>query len=141
MGVCKNCKHPGPTSDRGFCSGWCEDRFQGKLFEDAVSLDMVPSGRKNDGGKLAWDLLLRLPSVQSVVRVLMHGAKKYNESGEEENWRKVADAKRRYTNALFRHATAFLFGEAKDEETGESHLAHAVCCCLFLMELAKETGK
>jgi len=35
--------------------------------------------------------------------------------------------------AAFRHFIAWVMGEKKDPESGWSHLAHLMCCILFLM--------
>lgn len=36
--------------------------------------------------------------------------------------------------AALRHVFAFIGGEDKDPETSLSHLAHASCCLMFLLE-------
>jgi ribosomal protein L32 len=46
----------------------------------------------------------------------------------------VPDAKRRYFDAAQRHIWAWKAGEETDSETGASHLAHAICCLMFIME-------
>ena len=84
-------------------------------------------GRKADSGKARWDLL-PWGEVKEVVEVLTFGARKYDDN----NWKKVTE-KFRYVGAAMRHFTAYLMGEKKDPETGLSHLAHCVCCLLFLM--------
>jgi hypothetical protein len=61
-----------------------------------------------------------------VARVIEYGARKYSLS----NWMKVHPD--RYRDALLRHVLAYLRGEAKDQESGLPHLAHAICNCLFL---------
>ena len=38
---------------------------------------------------------------------------------------------------MCRHIFAWWGGEDKDPETGFSHLAHAACCLLFLMEFQR----
>ena len=86
-------------------------------------------GFKHDDNKERWDLL-PVSSIRAVVKVLTYGAKKYGGN----NWRKVDDAKNRYYAALLRHITAWREGEAYDPETGEAHLAHAMCNLIFLME-------
>ena len=85
-------------------------------------------GNKFDQGKPRWSLL-PFSSVEQVVNVLTFGAAKY----APDNWKYVGDAKERYSDAALRHITAWLQGEKKDKETGESHLAHAICCLLFLI--------
>lgn len=85
-----------------------------------------PQGMKFDQGKPRWSLL---PTgvVAAVVRVLTFGAKKY----APDNWKKIEPV--RYEDAAMRHFDAWRSGEKTDPETGESHLAHAVCCLFFLM--------
>jgi len=83
------------------------------------------TGIKYDDEKLEWDMV-PWEAMEPVVRVLMFGAKKY----EPNNW-KFVEPKNRYTNATFRHLIDYTKGEQLDPETGESHLAHAICCLLF----------
>ena len=83
-------------------------------------------GIKHDQGKLKWHLL-PMQYLQGVVRVLMFGAKKY----DEHNWRKGMPWSQPH-NAAIRHLAAFMTGEDIDPETGESHIDHAICCLIFL---------
>jgi len=85
-------------------------------------------GLKFDSDKLDWSLLPLEPT-EEVVKVLMFGAKKYAPG----NWKKVDDHERRYYNAAMRHLTAWQKGEKIDSETGISHLAHSICCLLFIL--------
>ena len=82
---------------------------------------------KKDSGKLKWSLL-PFEELKDVVKVLMHGAEKYS----PDNWKKCNDTTR-YKDALMRHVVAYVSGDKTDEEFGLSHLAHAICNCLFLM--------
>ena len=82
---------------------------------------------KKDSGKLKWSLI-PFEELKDVVKVLMHGAEKYS----ADNWKKCDDTTR-YKDALMRHVVAYVSGEKTDEEFGLSHLAHAICNCLFLM--------
>lgn len=86
-------------------------------------------GRKFDGGKLEYGLLPPL-ALEETVKVLTFGAQKY----ERDNWQKVPDSKRRYFDALQRHVWAWKQGEQFDSESGIHHLAHAMCCLMFLYE-------
>jgi hypothetical protein len=90
-------------------------------------------GFKADQNKLRWDLLPE--SLEDVVSVLTYGAKKYAPN----NWRKVPDAESRYVAAAFRHLWARARGERNDPDTGLPHVAHAVCCLLFLGALDKKS--
>tara|TARA_B100000579_G_scaffold411917_1_gene403125 strand:- start:460 stop:882 length:423 start_codon:yes stop_codon:yes gene_type:complete len=89
----------------------------------------IMEGRKYDGDK-AKLYLLPPKSILEVGKVLTYGAEKY----DAENWRKVDDLQNRYTSAALRHIFAHMDGEADDQETGLSHLAHAMCCLLFKLE-------
>ena len=92
---------------------------------------MAKKGIKFDSGKLRWSLL-PYDALADVVRVLMHGAAKY----EDFNWQHVVSedgGKARYFDALQRHLIAWWNGEINDPEDGLSHLAHATCCLLFLL--------
>lgn len=97
-------------------------------YEDAIILP-EETGRKFDGGKLEYGLLPPL-ALEEVVKVLTFGAQKY----ERDNWQRVPDSKRRYFDALQRHVWAWKQGEQIDQESGLPHLAHAMCCLMFLYE-------
>jgi hypothetical protein len=86
-------------------------------------------GRKFDGGKLEYGLLPP-QALKATVDVLTFGAQKY----ERDNWKKVPDSKRRYFDAMQRHIWAWKEGEKDDPESGKHHLAHALCCLMFLYE-------
>ena len=86
-------------------------------------------GVKYDAGKLRWELLPIAP-IQAVVGVLQYGSLKY----ADENWRKVTPFRSRYFAAALRHIFAWWQGEKIDPESGYHHLAHAICCLIFLME-------
>jgi len=88
----------------------------------------MSKGQKFDQDKPRWDLL-QWDEVESVVRVLSNGSKKY----ADDNWKLVPEPRRRYFAAMLRHITAWLRGEKYDKEDNEHHLAHAICCALFLM--------
>ena len=90
---------------------------------------ILSKGRKFDGGKLEYGLLPPF-ALEETVKVLTFGAQKY----ERDNWQKVPDSKRRYFDALQRHVWAWKRGEQDDPESGIHHLAHAMCCLMFLYE-------
>ena len=95
-------------------------------YEDA---SFTTAGRKFDGGKLEYGLVPPY-ALKEVVKVLTFGAQKY----ERDNWQKVPDSKRRYFDAMQRHVWAWKEGESFDPESGIHHLAHAMCCLMFLYE-------
>jgi len=84
-------------------------------------------GVKFDQDKPRWELL-PLDEVEDVVKVLTFGSKKY----ADDNWKKIEDIPNRYFSAAMRHLKAQRSGEKVDSETGQSHLAHAICCLLFM---------
>ena len=103
-----------------------------------MTRDLKPKGEglKYDQEKPMWDLL-DLDLIEEVVKVLTFGAKKY----DPYNWQKVPNREERYFAALMRHLTAYRRGEKNDPETGLSHLAHAGCCLMFLMNFQREENK
>ena len=107
-----------------------------KFEDDTFTEDLVKSsqtattgGRKFDGNKLEYGLLPPA-ALKATVEVLTFGAQKY----ERDNWKKVPDSKRRYFDALQRHLWAQKEGEQFDPESDKHHLAHAMCCLMFLYE-------
>ncbi|UNY40114.1 hypothetical protein KLEA5_gp60 [Aeromonas phage vB_AveS_KLEA5] len=86
-------------------------------------------GTKHDHGK---PILGAVPphAELAVGRVLTFGAEKYARG----NWDKVEDHENRYMDAALRHLNAHRRGELTDSESGESHLAHAACCILFMLD-------
>jgi len=96
----------------------------------------MSNGRKFDSTKPKMYLLPPKATVE-VSKVLTFGAEKY----DEENWRHLENAQNRYSGGALRHIFAHLDGELKDEETDCSHLAHAICCLMFKLELELENGK
>lgn len=90
---------------------------------------VVSEGRKDDEGKVKYDLL---PSeyLEATASVLTFGAGKY----EDRNWEKGMSWGRVF-GALMRHLWAWWnpLVPDTDEETGYSHLWHASCCLCFLI--------
>lgn len=85
-------------------------------------------GIKEDTGKPRWSLL-PLGPLRAAIRVLEFGAKKYG----YQNWQQLEQPRVRLYNASMRHLTSWWDGSPIDPDTGESHLAHAMCCLLFLL--------
>ena len=100
-------------------------------FKPFVSVEDAPTpGSKHDSGK---PLMGAIPpnALSAVAKVLTFGAEKYG----RDNWRQVENAETRYLDAALRHLNAYQRGEAVDPESGESHLAHAVCSLMFMLEM------
>jgi hypothetical protein len=89
------------------------------------------SALKFDGDKLPVNLLSSEALLQTAA-VLKFGADKYH----AHNWRDGFVWSRPLAAAM-RHIMAFNDGEDKDPESGLSHLAHAACCIMFLLEFEK----
>jgi hypothetical protein len=94
---------------------------------------MYPEGKKTDDGKPNWSLM-PWHALNEVQRVMDYGAKKYTEN----NWMYVKRPRPRYLAAMFRHVIAYAKGEQLDAESGMHHLAHAVCCALFIIHFEME---
>jgi hypothetical protein len=85
---------------------------------------------KFDSGKIRLDLLPIRP-MKDVAEVLTIGADKYGAN----SWREgEMIAWSRCYAAAQRHLMQFWSGEDLDQETGKSHLAHAACNLLFMIE-------
>jgi hypothetical protein len=83
---------------------------------------------KKDEGKYEPTLVYR-SAIENIARVRAYGVKKH---GHREDWR-TTDMVKHYDAAL-RHIFADLSGESIDKESGELHLAHAMCNLMFLIE-------
>lgn len=135
-----------PDSDIPKAQSWVQMELQ---LEDKVTNDSEQTkwqihvvnslinaptkGVKYDSDKPRWELV-PFRAMKDVVDVLTYGSKKY----ADDNWKIVPDARKRYVSAAFRHLTDWADGEKKDKETGKSHLAHAICCLLFLLWFEQE---
>lgn len=111
------------------CNGM-EDQGDFAYEIKVVRPDMEGSmsgGMKFDQDKPMMDLLDSY-AIEQLSAVLTFGAKKY----ASHNWRKGISYGRLIAAAL-RHLFAFLRGEDKDPESGLPHVAHAMCCCMFLL--------
>lgn len=104
----------------------------------ALTQPLGEYGAKHDSNKLKPTLLVSdMPlAINEVLKVLKFGAEKYSEG----NWLKVEDGISRYRNAGLRHLLA---SEELDDESGLSHLSHAVTSLLMELELRlrKENAK
>ena len=103
--------------------------FVDSLNDQYAEIEQVrQSGMKFDSNKPRHSLLPK-GAVNSVIKVLEFGAKKY----DADNWQKVDNAEERYYNAAMRHIDSWWNGEKCDPETGSHHLAHAATNLFFLM--------
>lgn len=110
----------------------CGESVPQKSYIEQKEL-LMEEGKKYDGGKPRMDLLPPNAIIE-VAKVLAFGAEKY----APENWRKLEDLQNRYTGASLRHVFAHMDKERLDKETHLSHLAHAICCLLFKLEIELE---
>lgn len=68
-------------------------------------------------------------AIMAAARVFEFGARKYSAN----NWRQGIKFSRLY-GALQRHLNAWWDGQNIDQESGDHHLAHAMCCLMMLVE-------
>lgn len=95
--------------------------------------DVKLTAVKHDNGKIRMELL-PINAMTQIAKVFTFGAKKYDDFNYMKNGGIKAS---RVYGALLRHMFAWYGGESQDPETGESHLAHAGCCIMILLELEK----
>jgi hypothetical protein len=88
-------------------------------------------GRKDDSGKLRYDLI-PCKSLEALVAVYTFGAAKY----QDRNWEKGISWCRVFA-AIMRHSWAWFRGEDYDPESGIHHMAHAAFGCFALIEYSK----
>lgn len=113
----------------------CENCQSAILKANIDNIIVVNSFMKFDTDKLRYDLI-PVSATRGLASVLTYGAKKYKPG----NW-KLVDDKDKYVAALYRHLDAWRDGEKVDEESGLSHLAHAMTNIAFLLDLDKPTKR
>ena len=99
-----------------------------------VNSDAKGSGARYNTGKADLSLI-PLSTLEDEARVWMYGAKKYKAF----NWMKGMQWSVPLACAL-RHLAAFQNGEDIDEESGQPHIAHAMCN-LRMLTLYSKTYK
>ncbi|GEM_PF-2681872 len=104
------------------------DQITKHTHEKEISL----GGLKYDSEKPPISLV---PSeaIVEIAKVLGFGARKY----AAHNWRKGI-LYSRLISAAQRHLLDFNSGKDKDEESGLSHIAHALCCLVFISTFETE---
>lgn len=128
----------GTISSVGFLLESTDGKFSAQPVTNEKQQKRMPSekkedqlhevGLKYDTGKPPLDLLSTVALLET-AKVMDFGKRKYN----AHNWRNGLEWSR-VLGAALRHLTAFNAGEDLDPETGLSHLAHASCCVMFLLE-------
>jgi len=86
------------------------------------------NAQKYDQEKIDLSLLSPI-AILEIGKVMTFGKKKY----AAHNWRS-GFAWSRLLAAALRHIFSYMGGENLDPESGLSHLAHAGCCIMFLLE-------
>jgi hypothetical protein len=96
-------------------------------------------GRKDSAGKERLDLLPPLAMLR-LSRVLGYGVMEKYADKPSDNWLRVPQAKTQYYAAALRHLLKYAAGEERDPESGQHHLAHALCDIAFVLELECREG-
>ena len=86
-------------------------------------------GKKFDTEKVQMELLPPF-ALEKIAEIFTFGAKKYDAF----NWMGGIKYLRIY-GALQRHMNSWYKGESLDPESGKSHLYHAGCCLMMLIEM------
>lgn len=84
---------------------------------------------KNIEGKPPMALISSI-FLEQLAQVLAHGSRKYSAN----LWRVEPMPYTHEISSIMRHIAAFNRGEDLDSESGLSHLAHAACRLMFLVE-------
>lgn len=109
-----------------------QKQTDGKSYAQNVTMlkqgERMSEGKKFDDQKPPMELLSTIALVEA-AKVMGKGKEKYG----AQNWRSGLHWSR-VVGAAYRHLSAFNAGEDKDPETGLSHIAHLLCCAMFLLE-------
>ena len=92
-----------------------------------MSEEIKEVGQKFDDGKARHELIY-YPAIIGIAKILTFGAKKYADN----SWQNLPNRKTRYFSSLMRHLLAYWMGEKTDDESGMSHLDHAMTNLMFL---------
>jgi len=118
------------TDDFGDIAALNSDKIEPTLNLNELEFSL---GMKFDNDKPRYDLE-QVRATEEVTKVLTFGAAKYADN----NWRLVDNAQSRYLAAARRHLAAYNMDEIRDKESGLHHLAHAICCLNFILEIKLE---
>ena len=94
---------------------------------DDATVRLPSGGVKHDAGKNRLELIPP-EAIWGLGEVLTFGATKYG----DRNWEKGMKWSRVF-GAAMRHLWKWWWTKKPDEETGLSHLKHALCCVAFLV--------
>jgi hypothetical protein len=132
---CNRCEDDIAECDCDWCPNSPEIPDSSNHSEIPNSSDHIADANKKVGQKFDTDKprfdLIPPRAEKLLAQVLTFGAQKYAPG----NWQHVEDAEQRYIAAALRHINAQRSGEHSDPETGLPHLAHAMCCLAFVIEL------
>ncbi|MGI0014163.1 MAG: dATP/dGTP diphosphohydrolase domain-containing protein, partial [Nitrososphaera sp.] len=109
---------------------WTPEKSMTIKDQAPQTLDVLVTGVKHDADKLRYDLLPS--SLEEVVYVYTHGAKKYT----DRNWEKGLKWSRVFA-AMMRHAWDWWWSKHQRHESNMHHLGSVVWCALALMEYEK----
>ena len=84
--------------------------------------EKVLAGTKYDKHKLRWELV-PFDAMEEIVARFTHGSEKY----DDDNWKKVPNAAKRYQAAMMRHFSKYMQGEVMDPDVPELTHIGAVC--------------
>ena len=97
-----------------------------------LKIRKMSEGNKFDATKLRIDLIPPT-AIKGLAHVLGYGAKKYGDY----NWYKGVEYSRLYS-ACLRHLIAWWEGEDYDQESGLTHVDHAMCNLAFLCQFMQD---
>ena len=112
------------------------------MVRTAPDIQAASQDKKADAGKLEWGLVMlgcakALLGVAKVMTIAVTPKDKGGRGYARDSWREVPDARRRYTDAIYRHLAEIAAGKVWDdgpEGTQQLHWDCVVTNALFLSE-------
>jgi len=102
---------------------------QVSIKDQGVNPDKALKEHSKDGVTKPQFSLIPQHAILEVAKVFTYGAKKYNAYNYSKGEKNIT-----YTDAAMRHINQYLLGKDNDDETGLSHLAHAVSNLLMIID-------
>ena len=139
--LCEDFLECGDTFEPGSAKVFTKEELKHPLFDKALDSVKSEAGAKYDGGKPQLSqLFASFPdAILAVAELHVEGAERH---GSMDNWRKVSDGYRRYTDALLRHTLQSLSGEAYDKDApGYLHDISVLWNALTRLQLRLEGNK
>jgi hypothetical protein len=137
--VCKNCRrlHTVHLGYKGGINCFCGVKMiYSPLLNDWIqTLEKkdILERKKSNKDKLKMSLV-EPEFIEEIAKVLTDASKKY----DDDSWKNVEDAEKKYKDALLRHTMQYLKGIETDNESGLPHLSHMATNIMFLAYFSRK---